>query len=50
MEWFVATYRPYSQASNCSAKYMQDDYHEKDDFAYTNSVNWLWDHFQQESW
>jgi hypothetical protein len=50
MEWFVATYRPSSQASNCSVKYMQDSYREKDDFAYTKSTNWLWNYFQQENW
>jgi len=50
INWVVATYRPYSQGSNCSAKYKQDQYWE-DDFVTQNTIeNRLWNHFQLENW
>jgi len=50
INWVVATYRPSSQGSNCSVKYMQDQYREADFYTQSTIVNLLWNYFQQENW
>jgi len=48
--WDVSTYRPYSQGSNCSAKYKQNDYQERTIYTQSTIDNELWNYFQLENW